>query len=138
MPIWGLLKWRPVGQIQPPRPFLFGPLITSQNIERHRALVFIWPSDMYRIFEQSLALYGLPEKIIENRPLPYFIDSDAVFWSYYTRFKTNKAKICIQIGLIFVFCTIIMLPFLLNLSFFVHWNIMKFCPGRQVAPWCMK
>ena len=62
--ISGLLKWRPVGQIQPPGPFLFGLLITSLNIERHRAMVFIWPSDMY--LELSLALYGLPEKIIEN------------------------------------------------------------------------
>ena len=31
---------------------------------------------------------------------PYLINSDAVFWSYYTRFKTNKAKICIHIGLL--------------------------------------
>ena len=31
---------------------------------------------------------------------PYLIDSEAVFWSYYTRFKTNKAKICIHIGLL--------------------------------------
>ena len=32
---------------------------------------------------------------------PYLIDSDAaVFWSYYTRFKTKKAKICIHIGLL--------------------------------------
>ena len=36
----GLLKWRPVGQIQPPRSFLFGPLLTSLHIERHRAMVF--------------------------------------------------------------------------------------------------
>ena len=32
---------------------------------------------------------------------PYLVDSDAaVFWSYYTRFKTNKAKIRIHIGLL--------------------------------------
>ena len=30
---------------------------------------------------------------------PYLIDSDDVFWSYYTRFKTNKEKLCIHIGL---------------------------------------
>ena len=95
--ISGLLKWQPVGQIQPPRPFLFGPLITSLNIERHRAMVFIWPSDMY-----LWTVFGSLWPARENNwePLPYLIDSDAVFWSYYTRFKTNKAKICIQIGLL--------------------------------------
>ena len=78
---------------------------------------------------------------INNKLLcPYLIDSDAVFWSYCTRFKTNKAKICAAYyGPIFVFCAkFLMLPFLLNLSFFVHWNIMKFCPGCQLAPRCMK
>ena len=95
--ISGLLKWRPVGQIQPPRPFLFGPFIISLNIERHRALVFIWPSDMY-----LWTVFGSLWPARENNwePLPYLIDSDnAVFWSYYTKVKSNKAKICIQIGL---------------------------------------
>ena len=68
---------------------------------------------------------------------PYLIDSDAaVFWSYYTRFKTKKAKICIHIGLLRPhFCLlhkIFDVTILLNqVSFFVRWNIMKFCPGRQ-------
>ena len=67
--------------------------------------------------------------------IPYLIDSDAVFWSYYTRFKTNKAKICIHMGRayygpIFVFCTrFLMLPFLLNLSFFIkHDEILSWPP----------
>ena len=95
--ISGLLKWQPVGQIQPPRPFLFGPLITSLNIERYRAMVFICSADMY-LWTVFGSLW--PAKENNWEPLPYLIDSDAVFWSYYTRFKTNKAKICIQIGLL--------------------------------------
>ena len=71
----GLLKWRPVGQIQPPRPFLFGPLLASLNIERHRAMVFIWPSDMY-----LWTVFGSLWPARENNwePPPYLIDSDAI------------------------------------------------------------
>ena len=47
--------------------------------------------------------------------------------------KLTKKKNMYTYGPIFVFCTrFLMLPFLLNqVSFFVRWNIMKFCPGRQ-------
>ena len=85
------------GQNPAPRPFLFGPLLTSLNIKRHRAMVFIWPSDMF-----LWTVFGSLWPARENNwePLPYLIDSDAVFWLYYTRFKTNKAKIGIHISLI--------------------------------------
>ena len=65
---------------------------------------------------------------INNKFLcPYLIDSDAVFWSYYTRFKSNKAKICIHIGLLRphfcllhkIFDTIIAKPFVFHKTL---WN----------------
>ena len=68
-------------------PYLFGPLSAPKYIEIHRAVLIIWPSD---IFELSSALLSPEEKTIEN---PWFTSSPMWRLKMYVFCKVGKNTI---------------------------------------------